>query len=123
MLIPDREAAAFSLAEARAIVRDLFVPRQSIYWIDFLATMAVGYGCLGLTRWLVEAAWQAAALRWGLAALGFAVQCVCFYRGVMFVHEVVHLPERKFVAFRVIWNLVCGIPFLVPSFTYYTHLD
>jgi fatty acid desaturase len=23
----------------------------------------------------------------------------------------------------VAWNLLCGIPFLVPSFTYYTHLD
>ena len=41
----------------------------------------------------------------------------------MFVHEIVHLPEKKFVAFRVVWNLLCGIPFLVPSFTYYTHLD
>jgi fatty acid desaturase len=41
----------------------------------------------------------------------------------MFVHEIVHLPEKKFRAFRFAWNLLCGIPFLVPSFTYYTHLD
>ena len=41
----------------------------------------------------------------------------------MFVHEIVHLPSNRFVAFRVVWNLICGIPFLVPSFTYYAHLD
>jgi fatty acid desaturase len=41
----------------------------------------------------------------------------------MFVHELVHLPENKFRGFRIAWNLLCGLPFLVPSFTYYTHLD
>src|SRR5206468_1535869 len=40
----------------------------------------------------------------------------------MFIHEIVHLPERKLIAFRVVWNLLCGIPMLVPSFTYQTHL-
>jgi fatty acid desaturase len=59
----------------------------------------------------------------GLATVTFSVQCACYYRAVMFVHEIVHLPEMKFRVFRVIWNLLCGIPFLVPSFTYYTHLD
>ena len=34
-----------------------------------------------------------------------------------------HLPEKKFLTFRIAWNLLCGIPFLVPSFTYYPHLD
>ena len=58
-----------------------------------------------------------------MAAATFTVQCLCFYRAVMFVHEVVHLPERNFVAFRVAWNVLCGIPFLLPSFTYYTHLE
>lgn len=119
----DREVPGFSLAEAREIVRDLFVRRESIYWIDFLTAIAAGYCCFGLTRLLLEMPWEPTWLRLCLAATAFALQCTCFYRGVMFVHEVVHLPERKFVAFRVIWNLLCGIPFLVPSFTYYSHLD
>jgi len=105
-----REGSAFSLTEARGIIRNLFTPKESIYWVDFLATILIGYVCFGLTRLLLQ--------------LGtFSVQCACFYRAVMFVHEIVHLPERKFTAFRVVWNLLCGIPFLVPSFTYYTHLD
>jgi fatty acid desaturase len=114
---------AFSLAEARVIVRDLFDPDERTYWVDFLATIFVGHACFGLARVLfyshVEPRWPALAL----AAVAFAAQCACYYRAVMFVHEIVHLPERKLVAFRVVWNVLCGIPFLVPSFTYYAHLD
>src|SRR5262245_35146130 len=121
------EGFYFSLSEARAMVRDLFVPDERIYWMDFLTTIVAGYVCFGLTRWLAEGSWRPAGSaighRLALAGLAFAVQCACFYRAVMFVHEIVHLPEKKFGTFRMVWNLLCGIPFLVPSFTYYTHLD
>jgi fatty acid desaturase len=123
MLSTKSDSPAFSLTEARAIVRDLFAPVESIYWLDFLATILTGYVCFALTRLLFEATWEPAWLRLVLAATTFVVQCACFYRAVMFVHEIVHLPEDQFVAFRVVWNLLCGIPFLVPSFTYYAHLD
>src|SRR5262245_57128765 len=116
-------AAEFSLTEARAIVRDLFAPDQRTYWIDFLVTIFLGHACFALTRviaeWRLEPLW----LKWALALAAFSVQCALYYRAVMFVHEIVHLPEKKFVAFRIVWNLLCGVPFLVPSFTYYTHLD
>lgn len=115
--------SGFSLAEARGIVRDLFVPVERIYWLDFLTTILVGHICAVLVRMLFDWHIEPLGLRLTLAAALFAVQCACFYRGVMFIHELVHLPERKFTAFRVAWNLLCGIPFLVPSFTYYTHLD
>jgi fatty acid desaturase len=113
----------FSLAEARAIVRDLFVPDERVYWLDFLTTILVGHGCFALMRVLFYSHIEPRGLALALTAVAFAVQCVCYYRAVMFIHEIVHLPERKFVAFRVVWNLLCGIPFLVPSFTYYSHLD
>jgi fatty acid desaturase len=116
-------ASAFSLTEARGIVRDLFTPRESIYWIDFLTTILVGHACFGLTRLLYDIRLEPLWLRLILQLVTFAVQCACYYRAVMFVHEIVHLPERTFTAFRFVWNLLCGIPFLVPSFTYYTHLD
>lgn len=105
------------------MVRDLFVPRAWIYWADFLTTILVGHACFALTRlwyeWRLEPLW----LRLVLMLLTFSIQCACYYRAVMFVHELVHLPDRKFRAFRVVWNLLCGIPFLLPSFMYYTHLD
>jgi fatty acid desaturase len=116
-------APLFSLTEARGIVRDLFVPRQWIYWTDFLSTIIVGHVFFGLTRLLYEIQLEPLWLRLSLQLVAFSIQCACFYRCVMFVHEIVHLPEKKFVAFRVVWNLLCGIPFLVPSFTYFTHLD
>jgi fatty acid desaturase len=33
------------------------------------------------------------------------------------------LRAGTFRGFRIAWNLLCGIPFLMPSFTYYTHID
>lgn len=113
----------FSLAEARAIVRDLFVPRARTYWVDFLTTILVGHGCFALTRVLFHSQIEPRWLALTLTAAAFAVQCACYYRAVMFIHEIVHLPERKLIVFRVVWNLLCGIPFLVPSSTYYSHLD
>jgi fatty acid desaturase len=117
------EPASFSLTEARGIVRDLFTPREWIYWVDFLATIVTGYFFFGLTRSLYDLHLEPLWLRLTLQLVTFSIQCACYYRAVMFVHEIVHLPDRKFRAFRVVWNLFCGIPFLVPSFTYYAHLD
>jgi fatty acid desaturase len=122
-MLSNKSEAAFSLTEARAFVRDLFVPDERIYWADFLTTIVLGYVCYALTRLSFEWGDEPLAWRLALAAATFSVQCACFYRAVMFVHEIVHLPEKQFIAFRFIWNLLCGIPFLVPSFTYYSHLD
>jgi len=115
--------AGFSLTEARAIVRDLFAADERIYWSDFLATIFVGYLAFGLARLAFELRLEPLWLRFAVAAAAFSIECACFYRAVMFVHEIVHLPQKQFTAFRIVWNLLCGIPFLVPSFTYYTHLD
>ena len=117
------EAEGFSLSEARAIVRDLFVVDERIYWVDFLTTIIVGYCAFAMARLPFDLQLEPLWLRLSLALVAFSVQCVCFYRAVMFVHELVHLPEKEFTAFRVAWSVLCGIPFLVPSFTYYTHLD
>jgi fatty acid desaturase len=46
-----------------------------------------------------------------------------YYRCSLFIHELVHIPANQFRAFRIVWNLLCGIPFLIPSFVYYTHID
>jgi fatty acid desaturase len=113
----------FSLTEARSIVADLFTANERIYWIDFLLTISLGHLFFALTRLTFSLPLESIASKLAIAAIAFSVQCACFYRAVMFVHEIVHLPEKKLRAFRVIWNLLCGIPFMVPSFTYYSHLD
>jgi len=58
-----------------------------------------------------------------LQAVCFLGSALLFYRAALFIHELAHLPKRQFRGFRVAWNLLCGIPFLMPSFLYETHLD
>ena len=113
----------FSLSEARGIVHDLFTHRPWIYWADFLTSILAGHVLYGVTRWLYDIHLEPLWLRLAIQLVTFSVTCACYYRAVMFVHEIVHLPETKFRAFRFVWNLLCGIPFLVPSFAYSTHLD
>jgi fatty acid desaturase len=118
-----RQSASFSLTEARSIVRDLFRTNERLYWIDFLAAILLGHICFALTRLTFFLPLESFAAKLLIAAIPFSMQCGAFYRAVMFVHEIVHLPEKKLRTFRVAWNLLCGIPCLVPSFTYHSHLD
>lgn len=113
----------FSLAEARGIVRDLFTPNPRIYWTDFLITILSGHLFCGLTREMPRMTGGDLYYQLPLQGLCFVLCCILYYRAAMFIHELSHLPEKKFRAFRIAWNLLAGIPFLTPSFTYYTHLD
>lgn len=104
----------FSIRHARTIVKDLFEPRPTIYWADFLISVSLAHGCfLAVSRLRPFSLWQACA---------FVVSCLAIYRAALFTHELVHLPRVRFKAFRVVWNLLCGIPFLLPSFLYWTHV-
>ncbi|MCL6503844.1 MAG: fatty acid desaturase [Pirellulales bacterium] len=104
----------FSIREARAIVKDLFEPRPVIYWADFLVSVSLAHGCfLAVSRLPLFSVWQACA---------FVVSCLAIYRAALFTHELVHLPRERFKVFRVAWNVLCGIPFLLPSFLYWTHV-
>src|SRR5581483_5280335 len=105
----------FSIREARSIVGDLFEPKAAIYWTDFLLSMAVGGGCFFLSRRVFEPLSIPGLLS------AFAA-CLAYYRGALFIHELIHLRAGSFRVFRIVWNLLCGIPFLMPSFLYYTHL-
>ena len=53
----------------------------------------------------------------------YLITVFMYMRALMFIHELVHLPKEGFGAFRFAWNALCGIPFLVPSFLYYPHVD
>jgi fatty acid desaturase len=112
----------FSLPQARSLVADLFQPNPRIYWTDFLSTLAGAYGLAAL----VQTAGGVTSPIWP----GVVLQTVCvmasavlFYRAALFIHELVHLPQRQLRWFRLAWNVLFGIPCLLPSFTYYTHLD
>ncbi len=113
--LPESETHAFSMREARTIVGEAFRPKPWIYWTDTLLSWA---GAMAAFK-----AVQMASLGWPLRGVAFALSCLLIYRCAIFIHELMHLPEKGFRAYRFVWNLLCGIPFLVPSFVYQTHID
>ena len=112
----------FSVGEARRIVQDLFEPRPLIYWTDFLLSISVGGSCFAAVRRSID--WTSMSwLQVALPAIFFAVACLALYRAALFTHELTHFRKGTFGAFRVVWNLLCGIPLLMPSFLYHTHVS
>lgn len=109
-------AARFSVGQARGIVKDLFQANPRIYWADFLLSIAGGGICFVLVRRVFE------PFSWP-SIVAFVVCGLCYYRAVLFIHELVHMRDGKFRTFSIVWNLFCGIPFLMPTFLYYTHVD
>jgi fatty acid desaturase len=109
------QTASFSMAETRYIVRDLFTPSPLIYWTDFLVSWSVAMFCYSLVTRMPLLSWQQIGL--------FLVSSILIYRSALFIHEIVHFRTGTFRAFRFVWNMLAGIPFLIPSFLYYTHLD
>jgi fatty acid desaturase len=118
--------AEFSIAAARERVEDLFTPRSAVYWMDFLVTWSVGIGTFWLVAdctagWMPCARWAPLGVRWAVVAPLFVVSCLALYRAVLFIHELAHLPAGSLRVFRVVWNLLVGIPCCVPSFLYGMH--
>jgi fatty acid desaturase len=118
----DSALGEFSLAEARRIVGDFFKPNPSIYWTDFLASWTLGVVTFALVS-RPELITGNVAWHWPLTIGCFIVASLAYYRCTLFIHELVHIRADEFKAFRFVWNLLCGIPFLIPSFVYYTHID
>lgn len=114
---PERSAKAEGafVAQSRGLVKDLFKPNPAIYWADLLLCLLVGYGAF----YFAHAATLAIALRLGL----FVISGLAVYRAALFIHELVHLGGHEMRGFAIFWNATVGIPWLVPSFLYYTHLE
>ncbi|MEQ1815683.1 MAG: fatty acid desaturase [Nitrosomonas sp.] len=100
----------FPLREAHHLVRDLMTPNPWIYWTDFLFHITLGWSAF------FTALLSPAFSLWQLG--GFVVAVLALYRSAVFVHELAHLKKGSFRNFRLAWNILCGIPFLIPSFTY-----
>lgn len=108
------DETALPLARARALVRDLAEPRPWIYWLDFLFHATLGWGAFALA--LRAPAFE--PLQGPLQGIAYVVCALALYRAVIFTHELAHLRRNTFKGFRLVWNLLCGFPLLVPSFTY-----
>lgn len=100
---------AAMLKAAANLTRDLNVPNDSIYWADMLGSALLGYAAL-FGSMFVHPAWLAIGV--GLVAV------LALYRAGSFIHELTHIKKGAVKGFRFTWNLIVGVPLLVPSFMY-----
>ena len=111
-----RSSAAVSVPEdvdlirtAAKATRDLNTPKPMIYWGDFLASVAVGYG--SLVGAIISGS-AALTLSFGLIAV------LALYRAGSFIHELTHVRRNALPGFHFAWNALFGVPMLIPSFMY-----
>lgn len=100
---------AAMLRAAAEVARDLSVAKPEIYWPDFLASMLIGYAALAAAIMLENVP---LALVSGLAAV------LALYRAASFIHELTHIRKGALPGFRFAWNLLVGVPLMIPSFMY-----
>lgn len=103
---PDNAAM---LKAAASLTRDLNVPSARIYWVDMLGSAALGYAAL-FAAMIASPAW--------VAALAGVVAVLALYRAGSFIHELTHIKKGTLPRFRFTWNVLIGVPLLVPSFLY-----
>ena len=103
------------LRQARPLVQDLYGRRPSIYWCDFLISLTVGYAT---TYFYFQSPWNSWT-HWICLVVGG----VSLYRVSLFMHEIVHFHKGEMTPFVIAWNLLAGIPMLIPSFFYEPHRD
>lgn len=96
------------LRTAAELTRDLNAPKPWIYFTDLIASATIGYAAL--------AAAMFAPLGWAIAAGIVAV--LALYRAGSFIHEISHIKHSAVPGFRMMWNLIIGIPTMAPSFMY-----
>ncbi len=104
--VPDDNAMLRAAAE---LAREYAVANPRIYWTDMTLSALFGWGALagailvGSTGWAI--------------ALGF-VAMLALYRAASFIHELTHMRKDAVPGFRTGWNLLVGIPLMIPSFMY-----
>jgi fatty acid desaturase len=94
---------------AAELARDLSAANPHIYWADFLLSAFVGYAALTVAI-LAGAVW--------IKAAAILVSILALYRAGSFIHEITHIKHSTVPGFRFGFNLLIGVPMLVPSFMY-----
>jgi fatty acid desaturase len=98
-------SAAGSQLDVLAVLHDLQRPSPAIYWIDLLGSAAAGWLAFAVACTSASTPVTVAAALAGILLL---------YRAHLFIHELSH-AARHIRGFSTAWNLVAGLPLLVPS--------
>jgi fatty acid desaturase len=106
-------SASFSARDVLEVVKDHLEPKPFIYWTDFLISITLAYGGFYFYVSAEMYSWQ--------QIICFLVSSLAFYRAAIFTHEIQHFRAGTFRTFRMAWNLLYGMPTMVPSFLYDDH--
>nr|WP_298930738.1 fatty acid desaturase [uncultured Erythrobacter sp.] len=97
------------LRAARDLTKDLGEAKPGIYWPDMLISAVIGYA--GIATAILSS-------NTAIAVIAGIVAALALYRALMFIHELTHIKSDALPGFRLGWNLMVGIPMLMPSFMY-----
>ena len=95
---------------AHEIVADLHTPAPAIFWADLIGSAVVGWGSFAVA--------VASEPLSAVMVLSTIIAGLALYRGVCFTHELAHLRRSALPGFEPAWNVLFGVPLLLPSFTY-----
>ena len=105
-------SAALFTRRCHECVRDLYKPIARLYFLDFFTSAAVGMICFVVFHSATHP----------LVTIGSgALAGLAIYRCSIFIHEIQHHPESDLRAFSHTWNMLFGIPCLMPLFLYDEH--
>jgi fatty acid desaturase len=109
------DADLAALAEVRRQWASACTPIPWRYWCDLLGSAAIGWGtfAIGATAPFLSFTYLVAT-----AAAVFAL-----LRATIFIHELSHLKRGAVPGIELAWNIVVGVPFLLPSIMYDSHGD
>lgn len=96
--------------QAKRLVSDLHAPRPAVYWTDLLLSASIGW-----TAFVAAVAFT--PFSWEMMVSSF-IAVFALYRGLCFLHEITHLRQSALRGFETTWNLLFGVPMLMPSFIY-----
>jgi len=112
---PELETDQDLVRAAHQLVGDLMERSSAIYWSDLLAS-AIGAWSLTAVYFLAPA--------WSFVQIAaFLVAGALFYRAGTFMHEMVHMRRSEMKWFKRAWNILIGMPTLVPWILYSNHMD
>ena len=116
-LAPPRRAR--QTLNVREIVKEIgpdFVSSRIIYWSDLLTFAFVG--------WSAFAIGARAPFGSLLHVVATLVAVFALLRAALFIHELSHLKRGRIPGFELVWNLIVGIPLMIPSLMYVgSHMD
>lgn len=111
----DTQAERQWIREAHGQIEDLFARKPALYWLDLLLSAAAAWAATVVFFMAVPGSVGQIA--------GFVLAGVFFYRAGTFMHEIIHMPRGEMSAFKHAWNLLIGIPLLMPWILYRNHIE